>query len=48
MLLINELGSLAFLGVFSSSLLGSMLPSRIAIIVAIFFLDLDATLKKED
>ena len=48
MLLINELGSLAFLGVFSSSLLGSMLPSRIAIIEAIFFCDLAATLKNED
>jgi hypothetical protein len=48
MLLINELGSLAFFGVFSSSLLGSMLPSRIAIIVAIFFCDLAATLKNED
>jgi len=48
MLLINEFGSLAFFGVFSSSLLGSMLPSRIAIIVAIFFCDLAATLKTED
>lgn len=48
MLLINELGSLAFFGVFSSSLSGSMLPSRIAIIVAIFFCDLAATLRKED